>query len=185
MTSPSRRTLLQVGVGGTLVLALGGIGLALQPTAIVAPPGPLQALSPRQYAVLVALAETVLPPREGLPSTHEVGVAAKVDALLATLHPGVATELGQALLLLENALPGLLLDGRIRPFSQASLEERTRVLERWRTSRLTVRRQVFRGLSALVASAYWADPRTHAYIGYKGPPAWILQIRDAEPVDAW
>lgn len=185
MTAPSRRRLLQVSAGGALLLALGGVGLALQPTAPRTPPGPLQALSPRQYAVLVAVAEVVLPPRAGLPTAEEVGVAAKVDALLARLHPGVAAELGQALLLLENALPGLILDQRARPFTQGSLEERTRVLERWRTSRLKVRRQVVRGLSALVSSAYWSDPRTHAFVGYRGPPAWILQIRDAEPIDAW
>ncbi len=176
---PSRRRLLQVGAGGALVLALGGVGLALQPTVMRAPQGPLQVLTERDYSILAAIAEGILPPHDGLPSTDEVDVAGKIDALLATKHPGDAAEFKQGLMLLENGLPGLFLDGRPRPLSTYSIAQRTRILDRWRTSRIPLRRKVFRAVYGLVGASYWGDARTHAFIGYPGPPDWILAMRDA------
>lgn len=176
----SRRRLLQVGAGGAALLAIGGAGIALQPSARRAPPAPLKVLGEREYAILAAVAEGLLPPREGLPSVEEVRVAWKVDQLLATMHPAVGAELSQALLLLENGLAGLLLDGRPRPLSTCDVATRTATLDRWRTSAIPLRRTVFAAVSGLVGATYWADPRTYAFVGYPGPPAWLIEMRDRE-----
>lgn len=179
--SATRRRFLQTGAVGAAVLAVGGLGLALQPTRTRAPGGPLEVLTEQEHGILAAVAEALIPPRDGLPSPDEIGVARKIDALLARLHPGTAAEVKQALGLLENALPGLFLDGRIRPLSRLDREARAQVLEGWRTSRLPLKRTVFRAVAGLVGATYWGDPRTHAFVGYPGPPAWILAMRDALP----
>ena len=176
----SRRRLLQVGAGGALVLALGGVGLALQSTAMRTPQGPLQVLDEREYSILAAIAEAILPPHPQLPSTDEVDVAGLIDALLATKHPGDATEFKQGLMLMENGLPGLLFDGRPRPLSTYPVAERTRQLDHWRKSAIPLRRKVFRAIYGLVGASYWGHPATHAFVGYKGPPDWIVAVRDSE-----
>lgn len=161
-------------------MALGGIGLALQPTVLRSPRGPLEVLTDREYSILAAIAEGLLPPRDGLPSTDEVDVAGKIDALLAAKHPGDAAEFKQALMFLENGLTGLLFDGRPRPLSTYPVARRTELLDRWRTSGIPLRRKVFRAVYGLVGASYWGDSRTWAFVGYPGPPAWILAIRDSE-----
>lgn len=166
----TRRNLLKFGLLGALALGVSGVGLALFPGASVAPRAPLQALSPRQYAVLVAVAERLCPGGPGLPSATELDVAGHVDALLARMHPADAAEVGQLLLLFENALVRALLHGSPVPFSRASAAQQEAALESWRTSSLQARRMAFKALRGLVAAAYWSQPATWAHIGYPGPP---------------
>ena len=176
----TRRRLVQVGLGGSLVLAIGGVGLSLQGTARRPAPSTLQVLDARQFAILSALAEALIPPAPSLPSPDEIEVASKIDGLLAGLHPAVGEEFKQALALIENPVAGLIFDRRPRPFSQCSLAQRMAVLERWRSSRLGLRRQVFVAISGLVSACYWGDPRTFHHLGYPGPPEWIQTLRSAE-----
>lgn len=153
------------------MLALGGVGLALRPGADVALPSTvLQVLTPRQYGILVALADRLCPGGPGRPSASEVGVASKVDALMAVLHPADAAELCQGLLLVENALVGLILDGRPTPFTRLDPAEQDAVLRTFRSSRLPIRRIVYKALRGLVAASYWGDPLLYASAGYPGPP---------------
>jgi hypothetical protein len=166
----SRRRFLQVGLAGTALLAVGGVGLAWRAGTPRAPSRPLKALSPAGFTVLAAVAEAVCPAPPGWPSTQELGTAEAVDDLMATLHPDTVAEIEQALGLLESALAGALLDGRVTPFSALPLAARTALLESWRTSRLMLKRQVFKALRGLVASAYFAHPSTWAAVGYPGPP---------------
>lgn len=168
--TPTRRTVLRGGVLGGLLLAAAGAGLALQPGRLREPSKPLRALDARTFSVLAAVADRVCPGGRGLPSASELGVPERVDALLDALDPGNAADLSQALRLIENGLPGLLLDGRPRAFTACDPATQDRVLERWRTSRLTVRRTAWKALVALISSAYWSDARTFGFVGYPGPP---------------
>lgn len=180
MQVASRRRFLQVTLAGAGLLAVGGVGLSLQATVPVAPSQPLRALSERGYSILVAVADRICPGGGALPSARELDVAGQVDALLATLHPGVAAEVEQVLALLENAAFALVMDGNPRPFSASSPATQDRVIEGWRTSRLSVRRQAISALKGLVSSAYYADPRTHAGVGYPGPPPGLLAMARGE-----
>ena len=169
-SAPTRRAALGLG-SGALLLALGGVGLALQPSVHRAARQSLLSLDPASFSVLVALAETVCPAVGDLPGAWDLGVPERVDEHLATLHPADARDVHRALLLLENGLFGLLLDGRPRTFTASDPEARRDVLTRWRDSRLTVRRSAYRALVSLVSSSYWSLPRTFAVMGYPGPPA--------------
>ncbi|MCB9681636.1 MAG: gluconate 2-dehydrogenase subunit 3 family protein [Alphaproteobacteria bacterium] len=166
----TRRGLLGVGLGGAALLAVGGIGVALRPTVLREPAMPLQALSPRAFSVLAAVADRVCPGGDGAPTAAAVHVAEKVDALMATLPSAVAAELEQALMLLENALAGLVLDGRPRTFTASTPAQQDVILATWRDSSLQLRRQVYRAVRGLTAAAYHGSPETYASVGYPGPP---------------
>lgn len=167
---PSRRRILQVGLAGGALLAVGGVGLAVMPGALTPPRRPLRALTPRQYAVLAAFAERTCPRGDGWPSADQLDVAGFVDDQLAECPPTLAEEVGAGLLLLENALVGLLLDGRPRTFTGSSPEQQDRILAAWRDSRLAVRRSVIKGVGSLCAVAYWSSPEIWPRAGYPGPP---------------
>lgn len=171
--SPTRRTVLRFGLVGATLLALGGVGLAVQRTALVSPRRPLRVLSEREFSVLVAWSDTLAPGGPGLPPASALGVAEQVDELLSWLHPGDAGDVRLALLLVENALPGVIFgEGRARPFTRCSPAERAAVLESMRTSWLPLRRTLWKALSGLVTGAYWSGRETWAWSGYPGPPAY-------------
>lgn len=170
----TRRALLRYGVAGALVLAVGGVGLSLQPTVRTAPSEPLKVLDEVEFAILAAVAEALLPGDARRPSARALSVPEKVDHVLSTMHPADVAEVKQVLRLLENGLMGLLLDGRPATFTGASPSARERVLERWRTSRWTLRRTAYLALAGLCNAAYWTDPRVWASVGYAGPPASLV-----------
>jgi len=182
----SRRTLLTAGLGGAVLLGLGGAGLALRPGAEVVDVPDLRVLTPRQYGILVAVADRICPGGGGRPAASAVGVAAKVDHQLSTMHPADAAELGQGLLLIENALVGFLLDGRTAPFTRLGPDAQDAVLEDFRTSRIAIRRSVYKALRGLVAASYWGDPRLYGAVGYPGPPDFrsMMRARAAEETAA-
>lgn len=169
--STTRRTFLALGLGGAAALALGGVGLALRATVYRAPARPLQALSPRGYSILTAVAECMLDHgADELPSPADIELVEQIDAYLATVHPAVAAEVEQALFLLENAAAGALLEGRFTTFTGASRAQQHAILLGWSAASIPLFRKAYRGLHALVNGPYWGDPRTHAAIGYPGPP---------------
>ncbi|MED5370694.1 MAG: gluconate 2-dehydrogenase subunit 3 family protein [Myxococcota bacterium] len=164
----SRRSILGLGLGGTIALTLGG--LALFPGRGVTPQSPLQSFTPAQYATLCALAEVVCPASDALPSALEVGVPAQLDALFATLPPENGQEIGLALGLLENALVGALLDARPRPFSRLPIERRVEIWAAWSRSNIPLRRTVYKGLNSLISATAYGNPAYQRHAGYPGPP---------------
>ncbi len=166
----SRRNLLKLGVGGAALLSVGGVGLALRPTVLATPEQPLRALDAQTYSILAAMAERIVPQQEGFPKASAVGVADKLDTLLWAMHPADVRELRQGLLLVENALAGLLLDGRWSSFTGSPPEVQDRALESLRTSRIPLRRSLYRAIYGLVSGAYWSEPALYALAGYGGPP---------------
>lgn len=170
MVEVSRRRLIQMGIGGMALLGLGGVGLSLRPTVNRIPKRPLQVLDPRAYSVLAAITQRLIPKGDLFPLPHEVEVAEKVDTLLASLHPADAADFVKGLLLVENALVGFLLDGRTQSFTASSPDRQDRALENLRTSRLPIRRSVYRAIYGMVCGAYWSSPKTYAACGYGGPP---------------
>jgi hypothetical protein len=135
-----------------------------------APRAPLQVLSFRSFRVLAAVADRVCPGGLDLPTAWELEVPEKVDLVLARLHPGHGTDVHRALLLLDSAVAGLLLDGRPTWFTRAPPFVQDQILDAWRTSSLEVRRSAFRAITGLVSAAYWSHPRTFAHSGYHRVP---------------
>jgi hypothetical protein len=160
-----RRALWTLALASVAVAA--GVGLAIVPPVSRSPRARLRALTDRSFAVLAAVADRVCPGGSGLPTAWDIEVPEKVDAVLARLHPGNATDVHRALLLLDNPFAGLVLDARPTSFTRVSAETQDRILETWRTSRLEVRRSAYRAIVGLVNAAYWSDPRTFGHLGYR------------------
>ena len=164
----NRRTFIRRGLWGGLLLAVGGsVGLATWPTErrYKARRG-LEAVNERQFAILAAVAARMV----GAPKADPVEIAHRVDATVALGPPEAKADFGKLLLLLENALAGLLLDGRARPFTHLSPEAQDDVLLRWQRSHLLVRRSGYGVLRKLTQAAHYAAPEAWADVGYPGPP---------------
>src|SRR5262245_15853052 len=130
-----RRTFLKKGLLGGALLALGGTGLAFAPTRhIAAPLRPLLVLDDRGFQVLVAAAARIIK----APGADLVTIVHGVYTALSYASRDTQEAVVKLLGLFENALPGLLLDGRLGPFTQLDGKAQDRVLERWRDSRLTL-----------------------------------------------
>lgn len=166
----SRRKLLRYGLGGTILLAAGGAGLALQPSRLRPPRKALEILDERSFSVLAAVVDRMIPPREGFPPPAALGVAERIDEFLAAGDPAIADEFRQALLLVENGLAGLVMDGRPRAFTRLSPEGQQKVLDAWRTSAWSFRRMVYRALHGLCMAVYFTSPEVFPAVGYPGPP---------------
>lgn len=167
----SRRTWVKGSLAGVLLAGLGGVGLALQKTVQRLPTPKLALFDPAEYAILVAIAERICPALGlGAPGATEVGVAARLDAMLENGDPETKKGLKIALKLVDNALTGALTGERVVPFTALSPEQQDRSLAGWRDSDVGFRRTVFSGIVSAVFFAYYGDPRTWKRIGYRGPP---------------
>lgn len=161
-----RRSLLKKGLlGGFLLLLGGGSGLAYFPTRDGFPvPPQLLSLNPSRFEVLAAVAARVVPS-----GADAAAVALEVDCILSYAVVETRQDIEKLLGLFENALPGLLLDGRALPFTRLTEAGQDEVLESWRTSRLALRRSGYQALRKLCMVAYWTQPSAWAAIGYDPP----------------
>ncbi|MDB4941766.1 MAG: hypothetical protein JWP97_1300 [Labilithrix sp.] len=163
--SPSRRRFLKTGLVGGLVLAFGG-GLAFYPSAHVASPTrALAVLDDQSFQVLVAVAQRIVTPA----GADHVAIAHGVDMALQRLPVESQHDMVKLLGLLENALPGLVLDQRISPFTRLSPEGRDKVLDSWATSRITVRRTGYQALRKLCLAAHYAEETSWPPLHYEPP----------------
>jgi hypothetical protein len=169
----TRRTLLKRGLFGGALLLLGGSGvLAVLPSKDMGTAlGPLLALDPKAFNVLVAFAARVVTAKGSDP----IVIAQGVDKVLSSAVVETRDDLNKLLGLFENALGGLLLDGRVTPFTRLDPEAQDKVLEAWRSSRLAIRRTGFQALRKLCLATWYGTEASWAPIGY-APPAGLNAI---------
>lgn len=169
----TRRRLLQTGLGGALLLAVG----AVLPTgcARYSPiEQPLRFLTRKEYAVVTQAAVRIL----GLPDDAREEIGGFIDGLLAALPP---TSQGQARLMLRVVEHGThLFDLKPRRFTRLSPAEQDVYLRGWMESTLGARRVIFRALKTLAALGYYAQPSSFASIGYDGP--WLGRVEATSPL---
>ena len=161
-----RRKFLKRGLFGGALLALAGTGIAVFPgDRSVRATGPLLSFSPAAFSVLAAVAARVV---KGT-SADPMEIAMRIDAALQRAAPEARVDLGRALLLLENGLPGLLFRGTPRPFTLLAVDDQDRALLAWRDSRLVLLRGAYHGLRKLCLAAHYATPAGWPETGYGGP----------------
>jgi len=131
----------------------------------------LECFTDKEYAVLKAAADTLLPGAADAPSASALGVPGSIDKFLATAPPELGARFKQLLMMLEH---GTTIFGlKFRRFTELSQGERLAYLEKWMNSDLSIQRQGFMGLKKLVATFYYVNPRSWQAIGYPGP--WVKQ----------
>jgi hypothetical protein len=163
----NRRGFLKTTLTGGLVLAGAGTGLALWPSELTArPTRPLRATDAREFAILAAVAARTV----AAPNADAVEIAHRVDELIGLQAPEARADFKQLLRLLDNALAGLIFDGRPKPFSRLMPASQDAALIAWRESRLGTRRRGYQVLRKLTQAAWYGAPAGWEVTGYPGPP---------------
>lgn len=122
-------------------------------------------ISPRQREIVAALGDAFFPSiADDDPAGSEI-LPDRFERFFETLTAEQQKGLGTALGLVQ--LAAIPLQGK--RFTRLSPERRERYLIGWRTSRLAVRKLVYRGLRDMLAMLYYQDERTWHSIGYVGP----------------
>ncbi len=167
-----RRGFLKVGLLGTAAVAVGGVGLALRGSLLrEGPAAGLKCLTLREYSILAAVGDAILPAAgEGAPSASEIEVARVADDVLSQVPEEDQKQIKLLLGIFDNALVSFLFDGRMTPFTKLSVEDQQKALLAWGNSRVQFRRTAFQALKGLVGAFYYGDQRTWKRIGYGGPP---------------
>lgn len=173
-----RRGFLRATAGGTAAVALASMipaGCAADYPQATVDGVTLQTLSPKEYAVVRAAAESIL---EGVPVPPE-RVAQRIDRELALAGDPILTDMKTVLALLEHLT---LLGGRMRRFTALDVEARVAYLHGWARSRFNLRRAVFQAVRAFVCFFAYSDDATRPITGFTGPWQERIEI-PAYPVD--
>lgn len=161
-----RRSFLKRGLLGGVLLAAGGTTLALSSTKLsFRPARALKVLGEKHFAIMAAIAARTIP--EG---GDPVEVTHGVDDVLSIAVPETRDDVRGLLMLFENALAGLIFDGRFKPFTQLDGADQDAVLAAWRDSSITVRRGGYHALRKLTLASYYASTSVWEGVGYPGPP---------------
>jgi len=149
-------------------LGLVPTGCTSVPPSLAPPPSlTLDVLSPRTYAVFTAAASRIVGPRgASLIAERTVDVGALADAWLARA-PVLAGPVGQALLLLELGVWPLV--DKLRAFTALDGPAQDAILAECMTSRLELKRSVFRGVRALALLTFYGSTATRPLTGFPGP----------------
>ncbi|MCK6548243.1 gluconate 2-dehydrogenase subunit 3 family protein [Myxococcota bacterium] len=171
--SVSRRRLLQLGLGGSAVLAAGG-GLRWFALGYSLAPGERAvSLGTKELAIARALVETLCPADGDLPSGVSLGVHLRFDEEAWASSASFRDDLVAALGVLEHCPP---LFGRWARFTGLDLRAREEVFRRMLSSERDVLAKVAFALKQMVHAFYWAREETWPASGYDG--TWIV---DAKP----
>ncbi|MBL0140933.1 MAG: twin-arginine translocation signal domain-containing protein [Betaproteobacteria bacterium] len=168
---PTRRQFLKVSIAAGAVLAGAG-WLAWHRGS--APFGSYQWLDERSASITAALVPAVL---EGALPTGEPARREAVretieafDRAVSGLSPAVQKEIAQLFSLLGLAAGRFIVAGVRSPWAEATGEEVTAFLKRWRTSRFGLLRAGYQALTQLIIAAWYGNPASWARIAYPGPP---------------
>jgi hypothetical protein len=168
----SRRAFLKVGLGASLVLAMGGgIYRATRPTGAAALPAPF-VLDGEAHAALLAIVPAML---TGALAAGP-GRAAAVEDVIKRVHDairmlplGSQKDIQDLFGLLALGPARRMLTGIAGPWSQAAPEDVRTFLQDWRVSQFGLLRSGYGALQNLVMGVWYAAPANWAAIGYPGP----------------
>lgn len=124
----------------------------------------LHVLSPKEYNVLRAVGDRIVPQATDVPA---LDLARKADAILAGVRPEMQRDF--KLLLIAFEYGALLLSGRLKFFSQMCPQEQDAYLESWQRSRLAFKRMGFQVLKRTALATYYGCRESWIRIGYPGP----------------
>lgn len=169
MNAVSRRRFLQVGLAGAAVL----VGARLLDRG-AAPAPAYRVLDARAAGVIEALVPAVLAgalPAD--PVARRQAVADTVQAFdraVSGLSPAVQGEIDQLLSVLRFAPSRIALAGVGAAWGEASVDEVSAFLTRWRESRFDLFRAGYQALTQLLQAAWYDNAVSWGAIGYPGPP---------------
>jgi hypothetical protein len=163
-----RRTLLKLGIGSAIVLAVAGSTIALMK------PGLIDGkLSPSARLVLTRIAQGMLlgtlPADAGNQKLAIDAMLQRTDALLAFQPVHALAELSQLLTLMASAPGRRWLVGLSSSWEDATAAEVETALQAMRDSGVDLRIQAMQGLHDIVCLPYFSGDETWPFLGYPGP----------------
>ena len=168
-----RRHLIQAGLAGTALLgAAAWWGPRLRdPGSLsdVSTGDPSPVLPPGAAAVVAALAPVVIGSACHRAEHRERAVQG-VGVAVSRLSPGAQREIGELFSLLAWAPARGPLTGVWTDWADASADNITAFLQRWRFSRLEMLQSGYHALHDLILGGWYADDRHWEAMGYPGPP---------------
>ena len=169
----SRRRWIQVGVGGSVLLAAGGsVGAWLSSGyGLRGDEAPI-ALSVKEFCVLRAIVEVMVPGGGSLPRGVDVGVPQKIDEQIWAAGETTQSDFAAALQLVEHSP---LLHGHASRFTRLSLSDRADVLKGLMGSSVGVFAAVANGIRTAVFTIYYSLEPTWNAIEYDGP--WVFEAK--------
>jgi len=172
----SRRGFLVRSAWVTVALGAGGLACGREGASYAAlvPEGDAPAqLAPREYAVLRAVSDRLVPAAAGQPGALALGVPARIDRELAFHGPRLREDMTAALQLVEW-WPLVTHGSRFTRLAPAAQDA---VLEAMAASRLAARRTALQGIKFVTVFFTYAQEPTWSAIGYDGP--WVPRNRPA------
>jgi hypothetical protein len=161
-----RRTFITASLGGTLVLAAGGVWWKKK----YGTPARNAVFTPESRLIFAALIPAIIGAPGGKPlSSAQINAA--VERVLETISglPLVTQdEIGELLSLLQIAAVRKLL-AVSAPWTQATPQELATFLQSWRTHSVSLLQSGYLALHDLTTGAYYAAEDTWAMTGYPGP----------------
>ncbi|MGE0373693.1 MAG: hypothetical protein AB7Q01_17680, partial [Gammaproteobacteria bacterium] len=162
-----RRTLLKLGLGAGVVLAIAGGGVALWQPGLRA--GHLsEDARVLMRAVARAVLDGVLPADAALREQALDAHLQRLDAAIAAFPAATRAELSQLLALLSSAPGRVVFAGLNTPWPQAGIAEVQGSLQALRLSSLSLKQQAYHALRDLTNAAYFSDPSAWVHMGYPG-----------------
>ncbi len=163
-----RRTLLRLGLGSAVLIAVVGGGVSLVRPALTN--GQLTASG---RSVFTGVARAVLDgslPKDA--AAQQASLAAhllRLDGAIAAFPAATQAELSQLLSLLASTPGRLGLMGLSTDWDAASAAQIQAAMQGLRTSSLALRQQTYHALRDLTNAAFYADAEAWKLMGYPGP----------------
>jgi hypothetical protein len=158
-----RRLFLKQSLFSSAVMATAGVF----PSAAFADQPGLLALSPKEFAVLEAWLERLVPAADGQPGARDVGLARKFDVEVANWSAQHQSDFKLVLGAFED-FP-LLLSGFWGKFTQMDAATQDRYLEDWMDSGLQIKKQAFMVVKLVGMFLYYCQDESWPVTGYPGP----------------
>ena len=159
----NRRSLLKLGASGAFLLAAGGLIASLTGR---------NARQDRESvlrALVPAMLGGALP---GAGPQRDAAIERAVESVaiaIGGLAPTAQAEIGQLFALLAAPPTRLALAGLAQGWEQASEQQVSAVLQRWRIHRLPLLQSGYQALHDLIAGSWYGHESTWRAIGYGGP----------------
>ncbi|TVP93404.1 MAG: twin-arginine translocation pathway signal protein [Pseudomonadaceae bacterium] len=165
----SRRELLKLGAGASLVLTTAGMTATLTGCSSSEPASDYQVLRASDLPILGAIMQALIGPHPAMPAQLPTALR-KLDWSLAHMSVQTHQDVHELLDLLSMGITRGPMTGIWGRFESASPEQILGFLARWRDSRLDMLRQGHTALTQLLLMAWYALPATWDSIEYPGPP---------------
>jgi hypothetical protein len=172
----TRRELIQTGLGGLALLALGSCARPGTASGPIGDPGyAYRVLSPGDRTLFAAVGNAMLagalPSDSAAHALAVVQIVRGVDVAIAGLPPNVQSEIGQLLGLLRFPVTRVVTTGVWRSWENSPADAVARFLSRWRFSDVALFRSGYQALHQLVMASWYGNNVSWPRIGYPGPPA--------------